>query len=233
MELENIQTFINELTHKNRQELKETVAKLANELDFSNDGYVELHPKSFDEREVVDKHLTFLRKLGVVRDFGPTIKSNYPDDKLVAYKVALRELMVKQLQSLLSDSDAPTETPPIKNGGVAELHFSQKKLRLTYGGVTCDVKKYASTKNYAHAIIDTLIKNPDFWQDKKSIRGISSMDSKLKDWPKLIGLGGKLKDVFLSVDTKNQRIKLHNKKSLTPDEAEIVNAYVKSKQVKK
>jgi hypothetical protein len=52
------------------------------------------------------------------------------------------------------------------------------------------------------------------------------MSSKIKDWPKLMGFTGELKDIFFNVSTKEQKIMFNQKKSLTSDEAEILKKLV-------
>jgi hypothetical protein len=117
------------------------------------------------------------------------------------------------------------------SGQVAKLSLVQKNLKLNLNGITFTLKRFASTKNFNYKLMKFLLDRPDEWVSRNDLMHFK-MISKAKDWPKLMGFTGELKDIFTNVDTKEQKIMLNPKKSLTPDEAEILKSIVNTLQTK-
>lgn len=117
------------------------------------------------------------------------------------------------------------------SGQVAKLSLVQKNLKLNLNGITYTLKRFASTKNFNYKLMKFLLDRPDEWVSRNDLMHFK-MISKAKDWPKLMGFTGELKDIFTNVDTKEQKIMLNPKKSLTPDEAEILKSIVNTLQTK-
>lgn len=126
------------------------------------------------------------------------------------------------LQKTRSQSAAATE-----DGRMANIFLVQRTLKLNYGSVTYTLKSFDSTKRFNYFLAKFLLARPDEWVSKDNLgTHFRTIRSKAKDWPKLMGFTGGLKDIFLSVSTKDQTIMLHPRKSLTPDEAEILKRLV-------
>jgi hypothetical protein len=117
-----------------------------------------------------------------------------------------------------------------ENGGqIAKLSLAQKSLKLNFNGVTHTLKHFDSTKRFNYKLVKFLLDRPDEWVSQNDLAHFR-MRSKVKDWPKLMGFTGELKDIFIDVDTKEQKIMLNPQKSLTPDEAEILKRFVNTLQ---
>ena len=116
-------------------------------------------------------------------------------------------------------------------GQVAKLSMVQKVLKVNLGGTTYTLKRYDSTKRFNYKLMKYLLDNPDEWVSESRFESFR-MRSKVKDWPKLMGFTGELKDIFLDVNTKERKIMLNPKKSLTPDETEILKTLVNTLKTK-
>lgn len=123
------------------------------------------------------------------------------------------------------DPDQAIEKP------IAKLSLVQKVLKLNFNGVTYTLKHFDSTKRINYRLMKFLLDRPDEWVSRDNIAHFKML-SKAKDWPKLMGITGELKDIFINVDTKEQKIMLNPKKSLTPDEAENLKSIVNTLQTK-
>ena len=126
------------------------------------------------------------------------------------------------------NDDKLTLQNPQENGlHIAKLSLVQKTLKLNVGGVTRTLKHFDSTKRFNYNLTKFLLDRPDEWIKKEDLgTAFKTIGSKVKDWPKLMGLTGELKDIFISVNTKEQKIMLNPSKSLSPDEAEILQRLV-------
>lgn len=114
---------------------------------------------------------------------------------------------------------------------IAKLSLVQKVLKLNFNGVTYTLKRFDSPKRFNYKLMKYLLDRPDEWVRQSDLVHFK-MRSKVKDWPKLMGFTGELKDVFFNVSTKEQKIMLNPKKSLTSDEAEILNKLVNTLKTK-
>ncbi len=119
----------------------------------------------------------------------------------------------------------PTQTTKEDGGQIAKLSLVQKSLKLNVDGVTYTLKRFDSTKRFNYKLAKFLLDRPDKWVSQNDLEHFK-MRSKAKDWPKLMGFTGELKDIFIDVDTKEQKIMLNPIKSLTADEAEILKKLV-------
>lgn len=112
---------------------------------------------------------------------------------------------------------------------IAKIHLAQKTLKLNLNGITYTLKHLNSKKGFNYNLAKKLLDNPDEWVSKDDMGSYYSyIRSKAKDWPKQMGFTGKLKDIFISVNTKDQKIMLNPYRSLTPNEAEIIRSLVKT-----
>jgi hypothetical protein len=119
------------------------------------------------------------------------------------------------------------KTEGTDGGHIAKLSLTQKTLKLNVDGVTYTLKRFDSTKRFNYYLAKFLFTRPDEWIKKDDLgTHFKTIRSKVKDWPKLMGFTGELKDIFVSVNTKEQTIMLNPRKSLTSDEAEIIERLV-------
>lgn len=110
---------------------------------------------------------------------------------------------------------------------ITNLSLVQKTLKLNVIGVTLTLKRFDSTKRFNYNLAKLLLARPDEWVKKEDLGpAFKTIGSKVKDWPKLLGLTGELKDIFISINTKEQTIMLNPRKSITPDEAAILQRLV-------
>jgi hypothetical protein len=125
----------------------------------------------------------------------------------------------------------PQQSAQEDDGQIAKLSLSQKTLKLNFNGVTHTLKRFDSTKRFNYKLAKFLLDRPDEWVSQNDLAHFN-MRSKAKDWPKLMGFTGELKDIFINVDTKEQKIMLNPQKSLTPDEAENLKKLVNTLKTK-
>ncbi|MFZ2545062.1 MAG: hypothetical protein WAW80_03740 [Candidatus Saccharimonadales bacterium] len=127
--------------------------------------------------------------------------------------------------------DHNTDVTSVEAGDVATLIFVEKTLKLSLSGATVTLKSFKNKKGFNYHLIKHAYTRPEEWLQKKDMgTHFSTILSPVKDWPKLIGLNGNIKDIFLNLDTKNQAIMLTKKKVLSSKEAEILRRLVNTKK---
>ena len=115
----------------------------------------------------------------------------------------------------------------------ANLHLVQRSLKLNYNGIAITLKRFDSTKRFNYHLAKYLFSRPDEWVSKDNLgTKFKFIRSKAKDWPKLMGFTGELKDIFVSVNTKKQTIMLNPHKSLDQSEAAILERLVNTPKPK-
>lgn len=228
------------------QELNRTYILLVNELQKLYDKNPKL---AAIEPEPVWKHLDVLKdRSGIIKHVaGPDGDNGGPHyarvEKLcillnagtphfTAEQKKLYEYAEEVMDEYLEGVDEAFEQKAAKEisdtldtqedgGHIAKLSLAQKSLKLNIGGVTHTLKHFESTKRFNYNLARYLLNRPDQWVSKNDLASFR-MRSEIKDWPKLIGFTGDLKDIFINVNTKEQTIMLNPNKSLTPNEAAIL-----------
>lgn len=143
----------------------------------------------------------------------------------------LRALQQQNLEQSQSEDTNSTQTVEEDGDHIAKLSMVQKVVKLKLDGITYTFKRFDSTKRFNYKLMKYLLDRPDEWVYANELAR-HRIRSKVKDWPKLAGFIGELKDIFFDVDSKEQKIMLNPKKSLTPDEAEILKNLVKTLNTK-
>lgn len=143
----------------------------------------------------------------------------------------LRALQQKYLESTRPENLDSTPYPQVQDEQIVKLSLVKKNLKFKLNSTTYTFKQFASTKNFNYKLMKFLLDRPDEWVSQNDIKHFK-IRSKAKDWPKIMGFTGELKDIFFDVDTKEQKIMLNSQKSLTPDEAEILKSIVKTLKTK-
>lgn len=158
---------------------------------------------------------------------------------VVLYKEAeeerkhLQALQQQKLEQKTTEDTTSNQSAQEAGGQIAKLSLNKKVLKLNFGGTTYTLKRFDSTKRFNYNLANILLIRPDEWVKKEDLgSAFKAIGSKVKDWPKLMGFTGELKDIFIDVDTKEQKIMLNPKKSLTSDEAEILKKLVNTLKTK-
>ena len=146
--------------------------------------------------------------------------------ELMTYKITVLDNFNITVASL-SDGAMITKSRD-KNIAEISLNKSSKTVRISYNGVSKNLKTFKSSKKINYLFLSNLLNNPDEPLNRLLL-GVSKHSTKVKDLPKTAGFTGELKNIFFDIDSKNQTLALHPKKSLTPEEAETINSFVKEK----
>jgi hypothetical protein len=146
--------------------------------------------------------------------------------ELMTYEIKVLE----NFDSILTSLARGDKFVVVADKSVAQitLNRASKTARLTYQGISCDLKTFKSVKNINYIFLKNLLDSPDEALDRNFL-GVSKYRTRVKDLPKTAGFTGELIPIFFDVDTKNQKLTLHPKKSLTPEERETINFFVKKK----
>ncbi len=119
------------------------------------------------------------------------------------------------------------ETTGLNGNHIAKIFLVQQSLKLSYLGITLTIKRFDSRKRFNYHLVKYLLVRPDEWVKKDDLgTHFKTIRSKAKDWPKLMGFTGEIKDIFVSVNTKEQTIMLNPHKSLNSSEAAIIERLV-------
>ena len=163
----------------------------------------------------------FTEKQKKVKDYAKNMLDNYYE----GVEEAISQYAAKESGDTLGTQE---------NGGqIAKLSLVQKTLKLNANGVTLTLKRFDSKKRFNYNLAKFLLDRPDEWIKKEDLgTNFKTIRSQVKDWPKLLGFTGELKDIFLSVNTKEQTIMLNPSKSLTSEEAEILKRLVNTSKPK-
>lgn len=156
----------------------------------------------------------------------------YYDAYTKAAKPALNQYLALSGEVPLQPEIKPEE-PQLTQSFSAKLSLNSatKTIRLTALGKTVDVKKFGrQADNYI--MLTNLYRHPNEALTRKGM-GVLPKGSLVKDIPKTMGFSGEMKSIFFTVDSKLQTLTLHPEKVLTPDEAEIIQAFVNSNTMKK
>jgi len=143
----------------------------------------------------------------------------------------LQALQQQKLEQPASKDSASTQDELECGDHIAKLSIAQKVVKLKLDGITYTFKRFNSTKGFNYRLMKYLLDRPDEWVDESELERFR-MRTPIKDWPKLMGFTGEIKNIFIDVSTKEKKIMLNPKKSLTPDEAEIINKLVKTLNTK-
>jgi hypothetical protein len=143
----------------------------------------------------------------------------------------LRVLQQQKLEQHAPENATDSQSMQTEGGQIAKLSLIQKTLKVNIDGITYSLKRFDSTKRFNYNLAKYLLGRPDEWVKKEDLGSkFKTIGSKAKDWPKLLGFTGEMKDIFISFNSKEQTIMLNPQKSLTPDEAAIIKAFVKTKK---
>lgn len=143
----------------------------------------------------------------------------------------LQALQQQKLEQTTSEDTTSTQSTQENGRQLAKLSLNKKVLNLNFGGTTYMLKRFASTKRFNYKLMQYILDRPDEWVSENRFESYK-MSSKIKDWPKLMGFTGEVKDIFFNVSTKEQKIMLSPYKSLAPDEAEILKKLVNTLKAK-
>lgn len=175
------------------------------------------------------------------RDFSPTdllditeismqgmntlesVKSGYFDMR--EYDIEVKPEFVNLVQTIDEDNVSTTAT---REYAEISLDKAKRVLRISYGGLSRNLKHFKSAKNANYVFMSNLLLRPNETLDRNEL-GLTKQRSRVKDLPKTAGFDGPLKAIFFDIDSKHQTINFHNKKNLSSVEAEIVSSYVNSK----
>jgi len=149
------------------------------------------------------------------------IKQSFLD--LTTYKITVFD----NIESIVNSLDRGAEIVNSRNKSIAKITFNKnsKTIRLTFDGLTRDIKQIGDNSVNGLTLIKNLLLYPNEPRTRQEL-GLDRSLTVLKDWPKTLGFSGKLKNIFFDIDSKNKTITFYPEKLLTPDEAEIVKAFV-------
>ncbi len=233
--------------YSNNKELQDIEPKPTRQRYKQIDGYEKSIADIQDDRtgDTGQTHTAEVRRLCIIKgkeepDLNARQKKLIAEaDEIIAvlYKEAeeerkhLQALQQQKLEQKTSEDTTSKQSAQEAGGQIAKLSLNQKVLKLNFKGITYTLKEFDSTKRFNYALMKYLLDNPDEWVSENWFKNYR-MRTKIKDWPKLMGFTGELKDIFIDVDTKEQKIILNPQKSLTSDEVEILKKLVKTLKVK-
>lgn len=173
--------------------------------------------------------IEFLRSFKI--ELNLTKYLRYYDAYLQAARPALEQYLELSGERLHVHDSAVSEAIET---AFAKLSFniSTKTIRLTVFNKTVDVKRFNSKSSANYKIFAYLYNHPNEAFGRKEL-GLGLRGTVVKDIPKTMGFNGSLKNIFFTLNTKEQTLMLHPEKTLTKQEIEILKDVVNSNYMQK